>query len=68
MVIEGNRITLFTDECLLQPTPENAFIVYTFEQFQDQNGEYLITNRENYRRIKDVLKDHDIIEIAVRTL
>ena len=66
MIIEDNKITLYTDECMLQPTQENSYISYTFEQFHETYTEGLIVHRENYRRIKRIFQEgYSTIEISV---
>ena len=67
MIIEGNKVFLYSDECQLQPTAENAFIVYDFSQFQDLYTECLFTHRENYRKIKRIFQaGYSNIEISIR--
>lgn len=66
MVIEGNRITLYTDECIFQPTSDNCYIVYTESQFNSYCAEYLFTNPRNYKRLQEVFAEgYPNIEIQV---
>jgi len=67
MIISGNIVTLYPDETLLQPTPPNAYIVYTFNSLQNNYSEGLFFSRESYRKIKQLFHEgHIEIKIEVR--
>jgi len=63
MVIESNKVSFtYTQETFLLP----GLYIWDFQEFHNQAGNSVFLSRDNYKRIKDLFKVHDKLEVEIK--